>query len=262
MKKYEAQIKNDNGTAKAVTWTSSKEAAIKSFMESEKCPRSAIKFQHIAKPKILRIVIQHEVDEYPDTSWLGEYTDKPERWNIIRSTGEYVDKVWRRDALLYKIVDEIERCEDEIKDISTKRTVKRLARLNYWLKKVQDSGNNELPEHSREYRYFKPYGGGEPEGSKLYQQYGLQDFNRMESLSNGHWNFIGIIAKAEIQLADSDIIQTIRSGGLWGIESDSGNEYIEQVEREQLEELAFELEKIGHGKRAIEYAIKNKEVKQ
>lgn len=111
-------------------------------------------------------------------------------------------------------------------------------------------------ERSRNYQYFKPYAGGEPAGSEEYQKYGKQDFKRMEELNRGEWYYLGIIAKAEI-VSPNGIVQIIRSGGLWGIESDSDAAYIESVEKEQLGELKEELAAFGIGERAIEYAMKN-----
>lgn len=76
----------------------------------------------------------------------------------------------------------------------------------------------------------------------------------MESLNDGHWSYIGIIAKAKI-LIDGQY-QTISSGGLWGVESDGGKEYLDDTIEEQLNHLAGQLEALGIGKRAIQYAIK------
>jgi hypothetical protein len=78
----------------------------------------------------------------------------------------------------------------------------------------------------------------------------------MESLNNGNWCFIGIIAKAKI-VTENGTLQTIRSGGLWGIESDSDKSYIAEIEQEQLAELRKELTALGFGKRAIDYAYQN-----
>lgn len=164
------------------------------------------------KIKILSIRIGKVPDESPDTSCIGEYTDKQENWVICRCCGEYL------------------MClpEDHI-----------------------------MPERGREFRFFKPYAGGEKEGTKEYCKYGKQDFARMEGLNRGDWHFMGIIAKANVQLSKDSPIQQIRSGGLWGIESDSGEKYLKEIEQEQLAELKKELEACGFGERAIEYAFKN-----
>jgi hypothetical protein len=53
--------------------------------------------------------------------------------------------------------------------------------------------------------------------------------------------------------------QTITSGGLYGIESDSDADYFAEVEQEQLAELRGQLHVIGFSKRAIASAFKNVE---
>jgi hypothetical protein len=102
----------------------------------------------------------------------------------------------------------------------------------------------ECPPKGREYRAFKPYAGGEKPGSKAYQKYGLQDFDRMQALVNGHWYYFGVYAVAEVRMP-SGILQTIRSGGLWGIESDAGREVVDSTIKEELAVLYGELDAIG-----------------
>ena len=84
----------------------------------------------------------------------------------------------------------------------------------------------------------------------------------MEGLANDAWCFIGVIAKCEVNVPDANgswTIQTIHSGGLWGIESDSGEKYLNEVGQEQLSELSDQLEALGLGARAIERAFENVE---
>lgn len=122
------------------------------------------------------------------------------------------------------------------------------------------SEDHPVIERGREYRYFKPEAGGEEAGSEEYQKYGKQDYKRAEDLNNGHWYFLGIIAKAEV-VSPNNVVQIIRSGGLWGIESDSDASYIESVKKDELAELKEELAAFGLGERAIEYAMKKVEEK-
>jgi hypothetical protein len=88
----------------------------------------------------------------------------------------------------------------------------------------------------------------------------------MERLNRGDWCFIGIRAEAEIQLFHKPVhsldpgqtsIQTLTSGGLWGIESDSDREYLESVEQEELADLKTQLLVLGFSKRAISNAFKS-----
>jgi hypothetical protein len=133
---------------------------------------------------ILSIRIEHRIDENPDLSFLGKYTN-----------------TW------------VEGC-------------------------IEREINNP-----REYKFFLPA-----------TEYGQQDYQRMEDYNKNNWWMIGIVAKAQIK-SPNGIIQTICSGSLWGIESDSDKEYIKQVEQEQLDGLKKELEAIGLGERAIEKAF-------
>jgi hypothetical protein len=115
------------------------------------------------------------------------------------------------------------------------------------------SEDDELPEKGREYRYFNPALTGEETGNPESPK---QDWQRMERLNNGDWCFIGVIAKAVV-ISPNGLTQTLRSGGLWGIESDSDNAYFASVEKEQLDELRAELESFGFGARQITYAFKD-----
>ena len=80
------------------------------------------------------------------------------------------------------------------------------------------------------------------------------DYNRMESLNRGDWQFIGIRACADITI--NGIGQSIYSGGLWGIESDSEESYLAEEEANQLAELRTILHDLGFSLRAIATAIK------
>lgn len=100
----------------------------------------------------------------------------------------------------------------------------------------------EMPSRGREYRFFKPYAGGAEPGTADYQKYGKQDFQQMENLNNGLWWFIGIYASAEVTVGG--VRQTIRSGGVWQVPSDS-REAITEVEAQQEMELRAILNLMG-----------------
>jgi hypothetical protein len=124
---------------------------------------------------------------------------------------------------------------------------------------LQDLGDDdELPNKCHEYRFFIPvYSNWEGESDAKKREYALHDWKRMEDLSKGEWCFVGVIAKA-IVTSIPGTMQTLRSGGLWGIESDSGK-YLDEVRTEQLQELRAELDAFGFGSRAIDYAFKKAE---
>ena len=66
---------------------------------------------------------------------------------------------------------------------------------------------------------------------------------RRQQYDNGDFGFIGIQAEAEIVVAG--VCQTITSGGLWGIESDSTPDYLSEIEQEEIEQLQEILHALG-----------------
>lgn len=90
----------------------------------------------------------------------------------------------------------------------------------------------------------------DPDPSYLEQE-GFED--RLKQYRDGQFGFIGIRVLADIQIGN--VIQTISSGGLWGIENDSEESYFKEVEQEELVELRSQLHALGFSKRAIASAI-------
>jgi len=162
--------------------------------------------------KIVSVSVKAIPDKSPDTSWLGEYTDKWGPWTIDRNSGKYL-------------------CE---------------------------MGDDEsVTPAGREYRFFKPYGRGEKEGSEEYKRTGLVDFERMESLVAGNWEFIGIRGEAEIEGSPHYWTNPITTPGLWGIESDSGKSYLKEVADEELAQLRKDLLDCSFTKKAIDLAFED-----
>lgn len=101
-----------------------------------------------------------------------------------------------------------------------------------------------LPAISRD-KYFQDLhkiGYSKGVAAELAQSYVNQDIKRLESLERGDWYFIGIYATARKEV--NGTIQTFRSGGLWGIESDSDESYLKEVEQEETEQLKSILAKL------------------
>jgi hypothetical protein len=67
--------------------------------------------------------------------------------------------------------------------------------------------------------------------------------------------YLGIRAVAEIEI--NEVVQTICSGGIYGLESND-TEYMVVVEGEQLSELRYMLMEIGFGEREIKTAIERR----
>lgn len=129
--------------------------------------------------KILSINFVKDVDECPDLSDLGEYSNEPAEHCIDRK--ECGD--WRQ----------------------------------------------------REYRYFN-LGCGDPE-------YLEQDYQRMKNYNQNNWCMLHCYMQANIVIGDT--LQTIRSGGLGGIESDSDDSYFAEIQEEEFQELKSILLELG-----------------
>jgi hypothetical protein len=72
--------------------------------------------------------------------------------------------------------------------------------------------------------------------------YRTQDQARLDAWRNGEWHFVGIRARAIVKIPyginpQCWITSELLSPGLWGIESDSGDEYFQQVYQEEREIL-------------------------
>ena len=79
----------------------------------------------------------------------------------------------------------------------------------------------------------------------------MENYQRALSYGNSWWMF-GIQAFADVLVPLGDnsrpndwMVQTIHSGGLWGIESDSEQSYFKEVEDEQIAELKSQLKILG-----------------
>jgi hypothetical protein len=100
-----------------------------------------------------------------------------------------------------------------------------------------DMGRNEL-------RYFNPALTGEETGNPESPE---QDYKRMEAYNAGEWHMCGVRASVVLSIphGDSFITQKITSPGLWGIESDSGEDYFNEVFAEESDTLADMLRELG-----------------
>jgi len=135
--------------------------------------------------EIERVTLAAHVDESPDLSWIGAYSDKP------------------GPAAKTKI------CHDG----SDRRT------FRYFI-----SANAENRAHAHE------------------------DWRRMEAYNRGDWWMVGVYATATIRLTDergTSHTQTLRSPGIWGIESDSDPSFLNETGREEWTMLKADLSALG-----------------
>ena len=222
--------------------------------------------------RILKIELQRMDDCDPDTSWLGEYSN--------RAQGEY--SIDRKHSLDCPINNPIQPAIDQLERAIAYLDKERLAQTEscssepngrymygIWADSIGEAqdllleAQDRLAEcdcdesgnwSHRELQYFNTSGNYEGEPLANIVQYTKQDYERMESLNNGDWGFIGIGAQAEIVIGG--ICQTIRSGGLWGIESDSDETCLQGIEKDELADLRRVLCELGFSKRAIAAAVK------
>jgi hypothetical protein len=75
----------------------------------------------------------------------------------------------------------------------------------------------------------------------------LDDESRHDAFHEGMWHMIGIQASATflIPLGGHYVTQTVTSPGLWGIESDSDEEYFDQVFADECANLTDMLQALG-----------------
>jgi hypothetical protein len=219
--------------------------------------------------RISRVTIKRMTDENPDTSYLGEYSDRAKTdYAIDRAHAEDCQSVEANHA------ETVEALEHVLQYLDTQRTAEGDNPDSiYWeplddaigliadtQSEAQECDCGERGDMGRgEYRYFngcvENYK-GLPDAE--IRKYVRQDYERMERLHAGDWGYIGIRAEAEILLpsGDASIVQEITSGGLWGVESDSGKDHIAETEQEELSELREQLRALGFGTRAISTAFK------
>lgn len=73
---------------------------------------------------------------------------------------------------------------------------------------------------------------------------------RLKALQAGEWGFVGVRVRAEISVYDTGrgtILNTVQadSAGLWGIESDSGEDYFRSTAEDEWGELVDTLAALG-----------------
>jgi len=81
------------------------------------------------------------------------------------------------------------------------------------------------------------------ENTEERERYEREDAERLKAFHDGEWFMEGCWAQAEVVVEGT--CQRIKSGGLWGIESDSEKGYREEVEQEQRAELLGILAALG-----------------
>lgn len=226
--------------------------------------------------RILNVTVTQIPDTDGDTSYLGEYSDRrTNQFSIDRQHSKGCAVVSKDANDAYALLDRaIERLQVQFDDLSIPYGTPRYQALDEAIDILNDAREDstacdcgESGDMSRgEYRYFNPSfnyseeiamleaGKESPISADEIRKYVAQDYARMEGYNRDQWAFVGVRAEAEINI--NSTIQTIRSAGLWGIESDSDASYFKEVEGEELHDLRATLTTLGFSKRAISTAFK------
>ena len=225
--------------------------------------------------RILSVTVKRMVDECPDTSWLGEYSQRAKTdYAIDRAHAEDCASLAENHSATVEKLERVIfhlnawRTEEGNKPESTEwepldESIDALVALQDEAMECDCNGGDMC---RNELQYFngpvENYKGDSPENIRKYIR---QDYERMEKLNRGDWCFLGIRVEAQVILrtnADgSGIVQDITSGGLWGIESDSESSYLESVATDEWAELKEELGSLGFSKRALAMAWKERKEK-
>ncbi len=237
--------------------------------------------------RILEVKIKRLPDDSPDTSHLGEYSSRATSQFSIdrahssdcqsvesnhRQTVDQLERILKYVEGLYN--DNLGTFNGALGDSFAHREQEALenacSEISDAQKDVQECDCGESGDMQRnEFRYFNPsfnYVTKDDKPAELtpedVRKYTRQDYERMERLNAGDWCYIGIRAEVDVQTSFGSPIQTITSGGLWGIESDSDKAYFAEVAAEELGQLKTELRALGFSARAISKAFKSENVKE
>jgi hypothetical protein len=125
-----------------------------------------------------------------------------------------------------------------------------------WIGTFDDEPKDEFAiKHNggrEQYAYFNPQ-----KGAVENKKQAKRDYERMMAYDRGEWGMVGIKAEAETAISIGNgcwKLDTITSGGLWGIETDADEKFHNEIEQEQLAELKDYLKEYGFTDSDIEKA--------
>jgi hypothetical protein len=184
-----------------------------------------------------RFVVNWEYDYVSDASDLGTYTDKPGEWQIDRINGlllgEYTENEteWGDEQTIQTKADELEEDGMEVcwnyQDQEDGSTVHA---LYYWGYEILARDLRKTYERHA-YKYFVPANSHKEDEITQDERvkYILQDYERAADYGN-EWYYTGCIVTMYIDGTE------VAAASLWGIESDSGDDYIQEVEQELIDQ--------------------------
>ena len=111
---------------------------------------------------------------------------------------------------------------------------------------IDEIGRQEIPDDISTYDDMEPTPWTPDEGEEVR----LRMEERKRGWDAGEWNAIGVRACAKLHWTDDDSQTsitgpTISTPGIWGVESDAGEEYFEEIYREELHVLGEMLKAMG-----------------
>jgi hypothetical protein len=234
--------------------------------------------------RILSVTIKRMIDESPDTSWLGEYSNTAtSEFSIDRAHSlDCASQTYNPQTAQAK--QTLEHVQQTIGDLhnavlaqyngtlaNEKLDAERDAlddaydEVGELLDSVSECDCGEYGDQERnEYRYFNPSfnyvdknGHALPENTaEEVRKYVRQDYERMESANRGDFCYLVVCAEARIQTLPNGPTQKISAGWVGGIESDQPKSEFDSLESECLSDLKSELKSLGFSTRAISAAYK------
>lgn len=185
----------------------------------------------------LTFVIEWHYDENPLYDFIGEYKAKgPEEGYIDRQKGVlYGEAVEEPDYPCDECGDQrlCALAENECPAVQSYDKAFDEWDNNYGLEVLADELGGTWERNS--YEFFVPYAGGEKPGSEHFVKYAIQDYDRITGLERGHWCFMGCTITLSV-----DGIE-LGYDSVYGIESDCGDEYITEIESEEIAELMHDV---------------------
>jgi hypothetical protein len=80
-------------------------------------------------------------------------------------------------------------------------------------------------------------------------EYKEQDQERLDAFNRGDWSMVGV--RAEVEVAIAGTVQTIRTPGVWAVESDSSQSYFNELGTQEYAELLVILAEMGIPKNRV-----------
>ena len=242
-----------------------------------------------AKNKIESVTVRRIVDESPDTSYYGEYSNKrTSEFSIDRAhsldCASAVPGAKAAQTILehaQQTVGDLHNAvlaqyngtlANEVLDLERDALDEAYDLLGSLVDEVVECDCGERGDMGwHEFCYFNPSFNYVDASGKLVdgntaeevRKYVRQDYDRMESLNRGDWCYFGISAEAKIvAMVDGKEYSTTLHASCFGYESDMGHTDFESAEADQLWELRGQLKEYGFSARAIAAAFKNVEHKE